>query len=263
MKLMRRVIGRLFLVLTLALLAMGSGCTTVHPAGGGGTGATVLERPIVVIGGWADPGFAATRVARDIRRATGDDRVIAVHPGWSLSFDQARRSVTRAIDKHFPSDDPDHTVEVDVIGISMGGLIARHAIAPGRDELGPELRAPHLFTISAPHTGARLANTFRYVGGTGSAMAKGSRFRRDLAYREQIVAQPYELIAYGRERDGTVGMAGMRLPDHLAGTTIWLDTPWYSAGHGDANRDRRIVEDILRRLGHELDEDGKVIVDDE
>ena len=241
------------LVLALCLLAS-AGCTTVHPTGNPDEATHVLERPVVVIGGWADPGFGATRVAKAIRKATGDDRVIAVHPGWSMSFDQARRSVTRAVDEHFPSDDPDKTVEVDVIGISMGGLIARHAIALGGDELGPELDAATLFTISTPHTGARLANLFGFVGGTGAAMRRGSDFYRDLGFREQIIYQPYKLVAYGRDRDFTVGTAGMRLPEHLRGTTIWLTTPWYSDGHGDANRDKRIIDDILRRLGVSDDE---------
>ncbi|MEL7240483.1 MAG: hypothetical protein AAGK78_16625, partial [Planctomycetota bacterium] len=157
-----------FVLLIAVLLA---GCTTVKPSARSGEAThRTLERPVVVIGGWADPGFGATHVAKYLRKHSGDDRVIAVHPGWHLSFDAARRSVTRTIEKHFPSDDPERTVEVDVIGISMGGLIARHAAAPGHKELGPELDAKRLFTISSPHSGARLANMFgRYAGGTGDA----------------------------------------------------------------------------------------------
>lgn len=250
------VMRRFVLAFVLVLL---TGCTTVKPsARGTGEAKQTLERPVVVIGGWADPGFGATHVAKYIRKHSGDDRVIAVHPGYHLSFDAARRSVTRTVEKHFPSGDPETTVEVDVIGISMGGLIARHAVALGHDELGPELDARRLFTISSPHSGSRLANAFGfYARGTGDAMRAGSPFLTELGYREQIVAQPYELVTYGRSRDGTVGLPGMRLPDHLRGTTLWLNSPWYEAGHGDSNRDKRILNDILRRLGVEVDEDNK------
>ena len=119
-------------VLMTCFLLTAAGCVTITPPSAAPAAAIdpPLPRPVIVIGGFVDPGFTATHVASYVREETGEQRVLAVHPGWLLGFDDAAEMVVDAVEKHFPSDDPDETVEVDVIGISMGGLTARHAGAP-------------------------------------------------------------------------------------------------------------------------------------
>lgn len=90
-----------------------------------------LVRPVVVLGGYLDPGVSPARLAGKVRALTGDDRVVSVAFFSDSDFGDTRRRVLKAVQEKFPSDNPEATVEVDVIGYSMGGLVARHcAMAP-------------------------------------------------------------------------------------------------------------------------------------
>ena len=120
-----------------------------------------LQRPVVIIGGYLDPGVVPANLTSSITGATGDERIIRVSTLFDGNFDAARDHVIRSLEEVFPSDDPEWTIEVDVIGHSMGGLVARYAALPiaPRDE-GPakRLRIARLFTISTPPRGARMAD---------------------------------------------------------------------------------------------------------
>ena len=232
-------------VLCLALVSVG--CTTnVRPPAV--IENTSLPRPVVVIGGIGDPFYTATQVGRLVKREAGEDRVLGVSPGLAWSFDDAARTVIEAVERHFPDDDPAMTTEVDVIGISMGGLTARHAALPGNGT-GQTLNVRRMYTICAPHTGAQGADFFGFFG-TALAMRTGSPFLTRLRGRERGAGVDYELVAYARSRDLTIG-AGSALPDHLDGQFVWLRTPWYLTGHSFCTHDRRIIEDILHRLARE------------
>ncbi len=77
-----------------------------------------LQRPLIVAGGVHDPGFIASGVVRKLRAITSDDdRIISVSFfGLSLeTFDACREHLVDAVEQAFPSDDPDMTVEVDVV----------------------------------------------------------------------------------------------------------------------------------------------------
>jgi hypothetical protein len=241
-------------VLLACFLLTAAGCVTItppKPARAAADAQTPLPRPVVVIGGFVDPIFTATHVAGHVRRETGEERVLAVHPGWLLSFDDAAEMVVDAVEKHFPGDDPDQTVEVDVIGISMGGLTARHAAAPG-GRFGKRLNIRRLYTTGAPHSGAQAANLFG-VFGTAAAMRSNSRFMNRLAEREQRTPEDdYDLIAWARGRDLTIGSAGLKLPAHLEGEFIHYPQAWYTPSHLWVYRDGRILRDIVRRLEEDL-----------
>lgn len=237
-------------VLLTCLMLLAAGCVTITPPKATPAAANAdqpLPRPVVVIGGFVDPIFTATHVAGYVRRETGETRVLAVHPGWLLSFDDAAELVVDAVEKHFPSDDPDETIEVDVIGISMGGLTARHAAAPG-GSFGKRLNIRRLYTTGAPHSGAQAADLFG-VFGTAAAMRSGSAFLARLAEREQQTAEDdYELVAWARGRDLTIGSAGLKLPKHLEGELIHYPQAWYTPSHLWVYRDGRILRDIVERL---------------
>lgn len=239
-----RVCRHFLAIVPLLLALLLAGCTTVTPPPD--PQRATLPRPIVVIGGYLDPAITATGLARWLRDASGEQRILAVHPGLALSFDGAASRVVAEVERYFPNDDPAWTAEVDVIGISMGGLVARHAAAPN-DAGRRRLRIGRLYTIAAPHSGAQAADWFGFIG-TGLAMRSRSPFLKRLAERERLTDQDdYPIVAYTRSRDYTVGY-GASLPDHLAGETVHYEVPWYTSGHLFAFRDARLRADLLRRL---------------
>jgi len=206
-----------------------------------------LARPIVVLGGIYDPGWAAASVENNLQKiaADTDDRNI-IHVGFldTLSFDGAAEKVIKAVDSRFPNAhaDASHTIEVDVIGFSMGGLVARYAASDMHfDKAGRRLRIHRLFTVSSPHQGAKLA-WVPVPDSRISDMRSGSEFL------EQLNAeQPdYEIIAYARLGDEVVGERNAALPGD---TPYWLSKQVFS--HASAYSDTRILADIGRRLRDE------------
>jgi hypothetical protein len=287
---MRR--SRLFPVLApLAALLVAMGCATHAPNPSFNVSnddaraalremkhdAKPLPRPLVILGGLDDPGVATMVLGDDFREITGDDsRVIGVSFFFCGSFDGCRKRVIDAVDKAFPSDDPVWTTEVDVVAVSMGGLVARYAAAPPRARQATATatatatanaasqpttdRAPtrrlhiaRLFTISSPHRGAALAflPTFNQLQ---IDMRAGSRFLQRLdAYDELIEAgsaqtrpyDSYELIPYVRLDDVIVGE---RNAAPAGWTPWWVPAEPFQDSHMFAIADPRIVADIARRL---------------
>ena len=232
----------------VVMLAFAAGCTTVRPQATP-PAKQALARPLVVIGGFGETGWSATYVGRWMKTHSGDRRVIGVSPGFAVTFDGAAKLVVEAVERYFPGDDPDQTVAVDVIGNSMGGLVARHAAAPG-GHFGKRLNVQNLYTIASPNSGAVEADFFGPLAfGTARAMRTGSPFLARLATREQLeTATQYPITAYARERDHTVG-AGVVLPPHLRGQLIYLPVAWYNrSSHSFGYTDERILNDVLRRL---------------
>jgi hypothetical protein len=120
-----------------------------------------LPRPVVVIDGYLGLGIGPAVVAGQLRPvAVNGDAVITVALTWCADFEDARRTIIAAVDKAFPTDDPHWTREVDVVGISMGGLAARYAAAdpsapgPFRPRpAGPPTAGGHE-TVAAVHLSA-------------------------------------------------------------------------------------------------------------
>lgn len=203
-----------------------------------------LQRPLIVAGGIGDPGFAAPWVARTLGDVAGpQDRVVSVSFfGFGIdTFDGCRDRLIEAVETAVPGDDPGLTVEVDVVGISMGGLVARYAACP-RSDGGKRLNIRRLFTISAPHRGARLAN-LPTLDARKIDMRPGSDFLCMLD--EQLAKSDYELLPYTRLGDLIVGSANTAPPGR---TPWWVATPPWSFGHIGAAFDRRIMADIAARL---------------
>ena len=92
-----------------------------------------LKRPVVIVRGYMDPGLGPWLVAGRIRCVNGTGQTVYVAmPIWS-DMDACRRLVVEAVEKCFPSDDPNFTTEVDAVGLSLGGVVCRYAasnIAP-------------------------------------------------------------------------------------------------------------------------------------
>ena len=208
-----------------------------------------LRRPVVVLAGWADPGFVNHYWMKNLRQAgVSDDRMLGFSFVFKGRFDHCRNHVIEAVQKTWPSDDPNWTTEVDVVAFSMGGLVARYCAAPplANHESIPSdarrLRIRNLYSISTPHLGAKLSK-LPHIDRRVIDMRPGSAFLTHLD--EALPNAPYTLTPYTRLRDAIVGEANTA----PAGVTPWwVDTPPLSRGHQEAYRDPRIRADILRRL---------------
>lgn len=202
-----------------------------------------FERPVVVVGGYLDPGIAAHRVARRFRRITTQPEQVIEVVFWSNArFETCRARLVDKVRAAFPCDDSDGTVEVDVVGISMGGLVAMYAaLEPSEGDC--RLRIRRLFTIATPHQGARLAS-LPTLDRRQIEMRRGSGFLGSIR-RVWRGEEPIELIPYVRLGDVIVGSENAAPEGEMA---WWVANPPFESAHLDSPHDARITADIARRL---------------
>ena len=201
-----------------------------------------LQRPLVIIGGYFDVFNYNRNLTRNrLREAIEDRRIVLVSVAGEKSMAGLRKRLIAAVDKRFPTDDPNFTIEVDVVAHSMGGLISRYAAAPSDDPSQPRrLKIVRLFTISTPHTGSDYAR----LGVT--------RFQKDLAPGSAFIKSldadypdaNYKLIPYVLLGDSFVGTAHTAPPGQ---SPYWLASSALFR-HPTAMSDRRFLADIARRL---------------
>lgn len=202
-----------------------------------------VSRPVLILGGFLDPGYMTTLVAADLHRAISNDPFATVTFIDCASFDQCRRHLIGKVEQQFPSNDPRYTTKVDVVAMSMGGLIARYAARPS-PEAAPlkQLRIARLFTIAAPHRGALLAD-WPTISEMAIQMRPGSAFLRSL--NTPPIAAEYHLLPYVWANDNIVGAANAAPPGQ---TAWWLPPIPLESPHIGSMRDPRIIADIARRL---------------
>lgn len=205
-----------------------------------------LARPVVVAAGMGDPGMIVNRLGRRLRELTGDrTRVIVVDFFGDDTFDECRDRLIRTVDRAFPSNVSGKTTEVDVVGFSMGGIVARYA-AIERDQGRRSLNVNRLFTIASPHRGAVLAD-LPTIDDRKIDLRAGSDFlaRVDSAW----VDGQYQVIPYARLGDEIVG-TDLTAPE--GSTAWWVANVPGELAHMQACDDPRIIADIARRLRGEL-----------
>jgi hypothetical protein len=203
-----------------------------------------LARPVVILGGIYDPGLAASHVAKKLHEIAGDDAPI-VHVGFldTESFDRCAAKVIDEVNERFASVNPARTIELDVIGFSMGGLVARYAASDAyAARSGRRLAIARLFTVSSPHQGAKLA----WVP-TFDRRIIDMRADSDFLHRLNAEPRGYELVAYARLHDQVVGEDNAAPP----GETAWWLSKHFGLSHATAYSDMRILADIARRLRDE------------
>jgi pimeloyl-ACP methyl ester carboxylesterase len=197
---------------------------------------------VLVLSGIHDPGIVVASLAHRLRRVTTDDaRIETVSFFGADTFDACRQ---RVLDKAaWLTADAGATAdgtEIDVVAVSMGGLVARYA-AMSRPDDDRKLHIKRLFTIGSPHRGAHMADwpTFdrRVID-----MRAGSPFLASLD--EALEEADYELICYVRLGDVIVGEENAA----PLGRTAWWISPGMSFAHLSAYDDPRLVADIARRL---------------
>lgn len=200
-----------------------------------------FERPVVVLSGWMDFGFGISWLQRELRRYTPEREGVLAPPYFSVSrWESKRARVIDAVERAYPSEDPEWTVEVDVIGISMGGLVARYC-ALECEHGGKRLRIRNLYTIATPHRGASRAS-WPTTDARVRAMRSGSEF---LGMLDDGYDGSYEVYGYVRLGDVTVGPANSVPP---GGRLWWVQNRPFEWSHADVHRDPRIVADLVRRL---------------
>lgn len=201
-----------------------------------------FPRPVVVVAGYLDPAMGCASVADILRAMTPDPSQVVSVPLFSVSsFESCRRRVIEAVEARFPSDDPARTTDVDMIGISMGGLVARDAAIP-RDDATPTLSIRRLFTIATPHRGAEMA-MLPTLDQRVADMRPGSEFLRHL--NESFAPAEYETVAYVILGDAVVGEENTVPP---GGVVHWLPNQPFQFAHLQVHRDPRILADVARRL---------------
>lgn len=202
---------------------------------------SVLERPVLCLSGWRAWPVMAWGVARTLSEMTGASidsfgRVSFQEVG---SFSEAVGKVMSEVEEKWGR----HAVELDVVAVSMGGLVARAAAAGMFG--GERLRAKRLFTLASPHLGASLAGVVA-LDSSARDMKPGSDFLRALDEAERGQGgRGYELVCYARTRDWWVG-AKQTAPEGV--TPIWVDPPLVTMSHLCVTMDRRILGDVAHRL---------------
>ncbi|MEM7626526.1 MAG: hypothetical protein AAF333_13100 [Planctomycetota bacterium] len=207
-----------------------------------------LERPLIFIGPFLDP-FVAEWLALSHIKKYVDNPAQTAGVSFVLwdTFDTCRAKTIAEVDRRFPTDDPEQTVEVDVVAFSMGGVVARYAALPPDAERGQSrrLKVRRMFTVASPHRGANWA-PLGFWNSLARDMEAGSALLQRLDAGLEHAS--YELVPYTRLDDWVVG------PTNTAPrgvTPHWVSARPFEMAHVQAASDARIRADILRRLRHE------------
>lgn len=196
-----------------------------------------LVRPLVIVGGFHDFGLPASSLAKRFRNIFSDCRVLSVSFEGCHTFPECKMRLLSAVNTRFPSSKENTTIPVDVIAVSMGGLVSRYsAISTTKQRLD----ICRLFTISSPHRGSHLALLPAFEP-LQRDMRPNSQFLRDLAHSRPN----YEIYSYVRLRDEFV---------RVADAAPYGYYPWWApytgllSPHNTSYQDSRFIADITARL---------------
>lgn len=200
-------------------------------------------RPLIVLGGWRAPHVSPLGVAIRLRGLVGADprNVVCISYAFRWSIQAAAAKAHRIIAERGWLDR-----DVDIVAISMGGLVARTLLSPSAAGLEIEpVRAARLITLATPHRGAMLARIAR-PDRAARDMLPGSQLLQSLD--RALPNRTYELHCYALLRDWWVGATNAAPPGMHA---MWLDPaslPARMMAHFAINFDMRILADVALRL---------------
>lgn len=203
-----------------------------------------LERPVVVLTGLWDPSVGAEDIAHTLAQlTTGNiDDFLMFKPRTPISFDEAALELSDTVNEWLNEGQPAaETPEVDVVALSLGGLVARHATIPTVRRV--RLDASRIFTLAAPHTGAHFAEDFGWVDELIADMKPGSPY---LHWLNTTDPESYELFPYAVKNDPVVGEE-FTVPPSWPGEPMWVRGRFWSS-HQFLHRDEVILTDIALRL---------------
>lgn len=212
-----------------------------------------LDRPVVVLSGWRSPSMTGGHLADRIREVTGadEDQIISISYMWGDDIPSIADQVAEHVaDKFGTEADPltgQHwTREVDVVAISMGGLVARTAwadpIEVGR-ESAVRLDIHTLYTLGSPHRGAKLAEWIR-LDEASRQMKPGSGFLSTLDDATLGDTHDLTIVPYATLRDTWVGAKNA---SPTGQDPIWVPGRLVLSHHL-ISLDKRILADLARRL---------------
>jgi len=208
-----------------------------------------LDRPVVLLSGYRSMHTFVGRLhSRLAPVTTGDkDDFLAISYPMGDDIERIASTVVKKVDERWPSEDPLETVEVDVVAISMGGLVARTASAPHgfiANEREKRLKIRNLYTLASPHRGAKLAELIR-PDKAARDMKPGSGY---LARLDELLPEiDYTITPYAVLNDSWVGATNA---SPTGQQPIW--TPGtHMFSHFSLAADKRILADLARRLRKE------------
>ncbi|MEL6497444.1 MAG: hypothetical protein AAFZ67_07040 [Planctomycetota bacterium] len=208
-----------------------------------------LNRPVVVLAGYRAWPMLAQGVRYRLFSVTSGrpEDFLPISYTFQGDIEKIAGMVTRRIDERWPSGSPDETIEVDVVGISMGGLVGRTASLPlgelpdGGETRSKRLKIGTLYTMGSPHRGAILANRIA-PDKAARSMKPGSDFMTFLNAR--VDDHDFEIVPYAHLNDTWVGATNTAPPGQdpiwTAGTRVM--------SHFSITTDDRIIADLARRL---------------
>ena len=205
-----------------------------------------LLRPVLVFSGCGDPGVVSLRTASRVRTVSIDTPVEARQFLTAWTMEDCLVAARAAAEDLVAAADPPAAggpLEIDIIGKSMGGLIARELAREQAAAERPIVRVVRIFSIASPHRGARMA-TLPTVDPKVLDMRPGSDFLQRLD-AEIAAGRAPEIIAYTRTGDWMVGEENTA---PAGGRVRVVPRPPLEFGHLQAGGDPRILADILRRL---------------
>lgn len=201
-----------------------------------------LERPVLVLSGYRSPAGASRDLAAEIRELTGadDGQVASMAYMWADDIEPLGDRVVEFVDERWPTDHPVRTTEVDVVAISMGGIVARWA-ASEREPGVRRLNIGTLYTLGTPHRGAVIAERIR-PDEAATQLRAGSGM---LGYlNEQLETADYDIVPYAVLNDWMVGATRTAPPGE---DPIWVPGR-VLLSHFLISQEDRIVADVARRL---------------
>lgn len=134
-----------------------------------------LARPVIILNGYHAWAGVVESIRARVAEVTSGERhgFLAISFMDQACFEAQRDRVLREVGAWAGPD-----AEVDVIGISMGGLVGRHSAMRGHAD-GRVLRVKRFITLSSPHKGAMLAKIVA-PDRTARSMRPGSDFLRQI-----------------------------------------------------------------------------------
>lgn len=207
----------------------------------------MLKRPLLVLGGWRSASFMARGLARRLTPLTNADpaMVRSVSYPWVGRFDEAVETAQAEAERLAN----DHgSREIDIVAISMGGLVARAIVGRWKRAGRTSPRVRTIFTLGTPHRGAALARWIR-PDDAARFMRPGSPRLR--ALDEELggwASDGPELVCYAQRLDWWVGTNNTAPPGREAMVFRARGVGGVLFSHFTVGRHPEVLEDLARRL---------------
>jgi pimeloyl-ACP methyl ester carboxylesterase len=210
--------------------------------------AKVAQRPVFICCGYHSPRAQGQSLRLLLLKYTSKKSpVFVLSYTTKTSMPAIITSARKQMEKYLPGV-LHGEIEFDLVGVSMGGLVARVLAAKegiecegGVTPFERPLGVRRIFTLASPHRGALLAEKIR-PNSAARDMRPGSRFLKHLD--EQLAHRDFELTCYSRIKDGWVGATRSSPPGF---GVVW--TPGLVWGsHFTVSFDARVLADVCRHL---------------